>query len=73
MAAGMVERSRQGETVEALVWRVIAGDAEAVEAVLDANPGLAELGPILPTNTPVDIPAAAASSPATAPLVQIWD
>lgn len=71
--ADLVEPSRQGETVEALVWRVIAGDAEAVEAVLAANPGLADLGAILPEGTPVTIPAAAASSPASATLIQLWD
>lgn len=70
--ADLVELSREGETVDAVVWRVIAGDAAAVEAVLAASPGLASLGPILPPGTPVTIPATAAA-PATAPLVQLWD
>lgn len=70
--ADLVEPSRQGETVEALVWRVIAGDAEAVEAVMVANPGLAGFGPILPEGTPVIIPEAAAAKPATADLIQLW-
>jgi len=70
--ADLVEQSRQGETVEALVWRV-TGNASAVEAVLQANPGLAELGAILPAGTAVTIPAAAVTSSATAPLIQLWD
>ncbi len=70
--ADLVELSRDGETVDAVVWRVIGGDASAVEAVLAASPGLAALGPILPAGTPVTIPSSAAK-PATAPLVQLWD
>lgn len=71
--ADLVEPSREGESVEALVWRVFAGDAVAVAIVLEANPGLAAFGPILPHGTPVTIPAAAFAAPATAALIQLWD
>ncbi|WP_230947385.1 tail protein X [Burkholderia territorii] len=38
----------QGETLDALCWRYYASTAGTVEAVLEANPGLAELGVVLP-------------------------
>ena len=74
--ADLIELSREGETLDAVVWRVIGSDgvdlAAAVESVLDATPGLAGLGPILPAGTPITIPTTAAA-PAFAPLVQLWD
>lgn len=70
--ADLVETSRDGETVYAVVWRAVAGDAATVEAVLAANPGLSALGPILPHSTPVTIPVSAVA-PARADLLQLWD
>ncbi len=70
--ADLVETSREGETLDAVVWRAVAGGPATVEAVLVASPGLAALGPILPAGTAVTIPGSAVA-PATAPLVQLWD
>lgn len=64
--------ARQGETVDALVWRVRGAGSGAVEAVLEANPGLAGLGQRLADGTPVRIPAVADRAAETAPLVQLW-
>lgn len=64
--------SQAGDTLDRLVWRALNGGPAAVERVLEANPGLADLGPILPTGTPVLIPAAAGAS-ANKPLIQLWD
>ena len=41
-------RTLQAETVDALCWRHYGRTRGAVEAVLQANPGLASCGPILP-------------------------
>ncbi|MGL6559592.1 tail protein X [Aeromonas dhakensis] len=41
------------------------------EQVLELNPGLAELGPILPTGTLITMPAA--PTQAEQPLIQLWD
>ena len=67
----MHPRAHAGETLDALLWRTIG--SAPVEAVLAANPGLAELGPFLPEGTTVIIPAAAAAPLAPAPILQLWD
>lgn len=68
----MTEKAHAGETLDALVWRVLGQGAEAVEDVLAVNPGLTELGALLPEGTPVLIPDIAAA-PAEVDLVQLWD
>ncbi len=63
--------ARQGETLDAIAWRHYGRTAGVVEAVLEANPGLAALGPQLPLGTAVELPDIA---PATeVALVQLWD
>ena len=61
----------QGDTLDALCFRHYARTAGAVEGVLAANPGLAELGVILPHGTGIELPAIN-----TAPQresVNLWD
>lgn len=65
--------ARQGDTVDALCWRHLGQTAGAVEATLDANPGLADLGPVLPHGTAVDLPDLITTEPAQQTLVQLWD
>lgn len=69
--ATLTELSQAGETVDQLVWRVLGRGASAVEAVLEDNPGLADLGLFLPRGVAVRIPVASAG-PAVTPLVQLW-
>ena len=64
--------SEPGETVDRLVWRVTGKGPAAVERVLQVNPGLADLGTILPHGTRVTIPETATMATAK-PLVQLWD
>lgn len=65
--------ARQGDTLDGLLWRERGlGPADLV-AILEANPGLADLGTILPLGTAVAIPATATPAPRTLPLVQLWD
>jgi len=49
----------QGDTVDAICWRYYGRTAGVTEAVLEANPGLADLGPIIPHGTQVTLPDAA--------------
>ena len=42
----------QGDTVDSLCWQYYGRTAGVTEAVLDANPGLADLGPVIPTALP---------------------
>lgn len=46
------------------------GRADVIADVLDANPGLADLGPVLPYRTRVILPDLPA--PSTAPAVRLW-
>ncbi|CAJ5964591.1 Phage-related tail protein [Burkholderia pseudomallei] len=62
----------QGETLDALCWRHYGSTAGTVEAVLDANPGLAELGVVLPMGTVVEMPERRAIE-TTTPLLQLFD
>lgn len=48
--------ARQGDTVDAICWRYYGRTDGTVEAVLEANDGLADLGVVLPAGTLVDLP-----------------
>ncbi|WP_186202267.1 tail protein X [Burkholderia gladioli] len=62
----------QGDTLDALCWRHYGSTAGTVEAVLDANPGLAELGAILPLGIVIDMPELNTIEQ-TKPLLQLFD
>jgi len=64
-------RTQQGETVDALCWRHYGRTQGAVEAVLQANPGLARHGLILPQGILVTMPAL--NAPPPQPTVSLWD
>ena len=64
-------RSLQGETVDALCWRHYGRTAGVVEAVLEANPGLAHLGDVLPVGTLVSMPGLPAQPQRQ--VVNLWD
>jgi len=66
-------RARQGDTLDALIWRERGLGPADLDTVLAANPGLAALGSVLPTGHPVALPAITA--PATAvrtDTVNLW-
>ena len=64
-------RAIQGDTVDAICQRVYGRTAGVTEAVLIANPGIADFGPILPHGTELDMPDI--SPQPTVPMVQLWD
>lgn len=64
-------RTQQNETVDALCWRYYGRTQGAVEAVLQANPGLARHGLLLPQGMPVLMPVL--PTPPTQQLTQLWD
>jgi phage tail protein X len=66
-------RSLQGDTLDALVWRERSLGPADLPAVLELNPGLAALGPILPLGTTVTVPEIVTPTTPTLPLVQLWD
>ena len=65
-------RANQNETVDALCWRYYGRTAGVTEAVLQANPGLADHGPVLPHGLPVNMPVAQTSAPQRQ-MVNLWD
>lgn len=62
-----------GETVDAICWRVLGRTAGATEQVLGLNPGLAALGPRLPGGTVVILPDAISAASAAIDIVQLWE
>lgn len=64
-------RAMQGDTVDLLCWRYYGRTAGVTEAVLEANPGLAEHGPVLPNGLEVELPDQPTQPAAT--RLQLWD
>lgn len=64
--------SQQGDTVDLLVYRHFGQTRGLVETVLELNPGLADLGPVLPQGTVVELPTAQTEQ-APKQLIQLWD
>lgn len=65
-------RAQQNDTVDALCWRHYGRTAGVTEAVLEANPGLADYGPTLPQGLLVQMPEAQAAAPQRQ-MVNLWD
>lgn len=65
-------RTLQHDTVDALCWRHYGRTAGITEAVLEANPGLADHGPILPQGIVVHMPTAQLAAPQRQ-MVNLWD
>lgn len=64
-------RSKDGDTVDAIVWRYYERqDNRIVELVLDANPGLADRGAILPAGLRIALPEF--QEPAQQRTVRLW-
>lgn len=62
-----------GETVDAICWRVLGRTQGVTEQVLALNPGLAAIGPQLPGGMAITLPALAAAAPAVRETVNLWD
>ncbi len=65
-------RAQQGDTVDAMCWRHYGRTAGVVEQVLEANPGLADLGPVIPHGTLIELPEQAVRA-AQRQVVNLWD
>lgn len=66
-------RANQGETLDLLCYRVFGRTAGVTEAALEANTGLADLGPVLPAGTLVDLPDPVDAVQPDIDIVQLWD
>jgi len=65
-------RAQQNETVDTLCWRHYGRTAGVTEAVLAANPGLADHGPTLPQGLTVYMPETQTAAPQRQ-MVNLWD
>lgn len=63
--------TRQFDEVDAICWRYYGRTQQTVEAVLLANPGLADMMPILPEGVTISLPDL--PEPSTSETVRIWD
>ena len=69
-----IYRTRQGEVLDLICLRHYRTQVGVVERVLEANPGLCERGPVLPTGTRITLPdIATATAPAAAATIKLWD
>ncbi|APF87460.1 tail protein X [Ralstonia nicotianae] len=64
-------RATQGDTIDAICQRVYGRTAGVTETVLAANPGIADLGPILPHGAALVLPDI--SPQPAVQTVQLWD
>lgn len=64
-------RTVQGDTVDAICWRHYGRTAAVTEAVLEANHGLADLGPVIPQGTLVLMPDETPQPQRQ--MVNLWD
>ena len=66
-------RTIEGDTADLIAWRHYGDEARFV-AVFDANPGLADLGAVLPSGILVRLPDRADTPPTGgAGRVRLWD
>lgn len=68
----MKVKSVQGDTVDLICWRHYGRTAGVMEQVLEANRGLADLGPTLPMGTIIKLPPQPVPA-GSRKVVQLWD
>lgn len=65
-------KSIQNDTIDSICWRYYGLSSGVVEMVLQANPQLAELDPILPIATDVVLPDISTPQK-TETTINLWD
>jgi phage tail protein X len=70
----MIVYALQNDTVDAICQRIYGATTGYVEAVLEANRGLAALGPFLPMGTTITLPDAAdIATTSDTTQINLWD
>lgn len=65
--------TKQGDMVDAIAFRVYGSEHRGTtEAILAANPGLCERGPVLPANVRIVLPDLPKPAPREIATVDIW-
>lgn len=69
-----VVTAQQGDTLDALCWRVLGTTGGGVvETALELNPALAGAGPFIAEGTPVTLPDPPQAKATTLATVNLWD
>ncbi len=63
-------RTRDGDMIDELAWRIYGREGMAM-AIYDANPGLADYGPVLPAGLLIELPDRAKTEP-VATTIRLW-
>lgn len=64
--------TKDGDTADYIAWKYYGNqDAGTVAALVDANKGLADRGPVLPAGLVIHLPEI--TTPATTQGVKLWD
>lgn len=69
--AATTYKASQGDTLDLICWRHYGEQSGAVEAVLLANPGLADLGEVIQLNTVITLPDLALPAVEVQPI-RLW-
>lgn len=65
-------RTSDGDTADYIAWKYYGTqDGQVVEQLLEANPGLADRGPVLPAGILVTLPDVQPDT--AAQVVRLWD
>lgn len=64
--------TRDGDSVDYICWKHYGQQSGAVEAVYSANPGLADLGALLPAGIIIVLPELAKPAE-TVRVIRLWD
>lgn len=64
--------TRQGDTVDKVCWQRYGQTSGMVEKVLNANPHLSRLGPVLPVGTTIELPEVPTTYEQK-PTINLWD
>lgn len=64
-------RTKAGDMLDAICHKQYDGRPGATEAVLEANTGLADYGPILPSSLIINLPELPLLAPST--TIKLWD
>lgn len=64
--------TKAGDMIDEIAYRTYGWRPGAIEAILEANPGLCEHPPLLPAGLVIEMPELPALS-AAAPSIRLWD
>jgi phage tail protein X len=68
----MQYRTKDKDMLDAICWKHYNRQSGAVEAVLEANPGLADFGTVMPAGLLIELPELSDSNNTTVTL-RLWD